>query len=99
MEKMPCFDPHEVFFLTNQWDIVENDDDDEAYNEKSGNPESRTWKLVLSKLRKGWPGVNEQKIYQTSLKQVNISFKFQQTNSKHMKSQILLIDIHANIHV
>ncbi|CAG2238905.1 unnamed protein product [Mytilus edulis] len=70
MENMPCFDPHEVFFLTNQWDIVENDEDDETNTEKSDNPESRTWKLILSKLRKGWPGVNEQKIYQTSIKQV-----------------------------
>ncbi|VDI26833.1 Hypothetical predicted protein, partial [Mytilus galloprovincialis] len=70
MENMPCFDPHEVFFLTNQWDIVENDDDDEAHIEKSDNPESRTWRLILSKLRKWWPGVNEQKVYQTSLKQV-----------------------------
>lgn len=74
MENMPCFDPREVFFLTNQWDIVENDDDDEANNEKSDNTESRTWKLILYKLQKGWPGVNEQKIYKTSLKQVNIFF-------------------------
>ncbi|CAC5409423.1 unnamed protein product [Mytilus coruscus] len=75
IENMPCFDPREVFFLTNQWDIVENDDEDETKNDKTNKSESRTWKLILTKLRKGWPEVKEKRIYQTSLKQVGKGIK------------------------
>lgn len=69
---MPCFNPKEVFFLTNQWDIVDDDDDDDDDRENetilvSG---SRTWKLFFKKLKRGWPGVENNRIYQITLNPV-----------------------------
>ncbi|CAC5373772.1 unnamed protein product [Mytilus coruscus] len=46
-EKMPCFDPREVLFLTNQWDLIENYDsssevDDDNFWEKN-DQHTQTW--------------------------------------------------------
>lgn len=74
---MPYFNPKEVFFLTNQWDIVEDDDDDEdeeSENETITESGSRTWKLILNKLKRGWPGVEHNRIYQISLNPVTQIF-------------------------
>lgn len=69
----------EVFFLTNQWDIVVDDDendDDGSENEAIFESGSRTWKLILNKIKRGLPGIENNRIFQITLnpvKQHNIS--------------------------
>lgn len=73
-ENMPCFDPREVMFLTNQWDIIHNDDplsDEDSENEED-DQQTQTWKLIQSKLRKGWGWFNVENVFRISLRQVNI---------------------------
>lgn len=73
-EKMPCFDPREVMFLTNQWDIIFNDgssseEDKDGKREKDDQKE-KTWKLIQSKLKNGWGWLNAANVFRVSLRQV-----------------------------
>lgn len=74
-DKMPCFDPREVMFLTNQWDIIDNDDpssgEDEDSESKSEDQHTQTWNLIQRKLEKGWVGFNVENVFRISLKQAS----------------------------
>ncbi|CAC5380073.1 unnamed protein product [Mytilus coruscus] len=52
-EKMPCFDPREVMFLTNWWDLIENDDSSSDEDDddicKIDVQHTMTWKLIQRK--------------------------------------------------
>ncbi|CAC5423698.1 unnamed protein product [Mytilus coruscus] len=68
---MPCFEPEDVIFLTNQWDVIENtkgDGDEEDQHTK-------TWNKIQSKLDEGWPGFNTDRLFKISLKQVGENLK------------------------
>ncbi|XP_052084422.1 uncharacterized protein LOC127721667 [Mytilus californianus] len=74
-EKMPCFDPREVMFLTNQWDIIDSqhsssDDDDEGGERDKEDQHTKTWKVIQTKLEKSWFGFNLENVFRISLKQV-----------------------------
>ncbi|CAC5416777.1 unnamed protein product [Mytilus coruscus] len=65
-KEMPCFEPDEVIFLTNQWDIIKN-------IKKDGEEEdthTRTWNQIQRKLEEGWPGFKTDRLFKISLEQV-----------------------------
>lgn len=65
-KEMPCFEPEEVIFLTNQWDIIKNTKED-------GDKEDQhtiTWNKIQSKLEEGWPSFHTDRLFKISLKQV-----------------------------
>lgn len=73
-EKMPCFDPREVMFLTNQWDIIDNEeassDDEEDSGSDKEDQHTQTWNLIQRKLSNGWGWFNVENVFRISLKQV-----------------------------
>lgn len=64
LDKMPCFDPKEVIFLTNKWDIIEKEDS------VGVNEHEKTWKTIIGKLKNEWTFMNEENVFKVSLKQV-----------------------------
>lgn len=73
-EKMPCFDPREVMFLTNQWDIIFNDeypDEDKDGKSHKDSQKAQTWNLIQSKLKNGWGWLNSGNVFRVSLRQVD----------------------------
>lgn len=67
--EMPCFDPKDVIFVTNKWDTICCDDDEDNEAERD-----RTWRSLKSELKKEWPKVQEGNIFKLNLKEVtNIS--------------------------
>lgn len=63
---MPCFEPDEVIFLTNQWDIIKNTKEDGDEEDQH----TKTWSKIQSKLEEGWPGFRNDRLFKISLKQV-----------------------------
>ncbi|XP_076071923.1 uncharacterized protein LOC143043544 [Mytilus galloprovincialis] len=65
-KEMPCFEPEDVIFLTNQWDIIDNikEDGDEE------DEHTKTWNKIQYKLAEGWPCFHADRIFKISLKQV-----------------------------
>lgn len=66
-KEMPCFEPDEVIFLTNQWDIIKN-------IKNKGEEEdthTRTWNQIQRKLQEIWPGLNTDRLFKISLEQVH----------------------------
>lgn len=75
-ERMPCFDPREVMFLTNQWDIIDNeeassDDETDSGSDKE-DQHTQTWNLIQRKLSNGWGWFNVENVFRISLKQVKL---------------------------
>lgn len=64
---MPCFDPKDVIFVTNKWDTIYSDSDDDEENEVEIN---RTWRTLKSTLMNEWPDVQEENIFKISLSKV-----------------------------
>lgn len=77
-EKMPCFDPREVMFLTNQWDAIKNvvplSDEDDADDFEKVDTHTQTWNYIKRELRKHWGCINVDNIFRISLEQVNILY-------------------------
>lgn len=65
--EMPCFDPKDVIFVTNKWDTICCDDDEDEDNEAE---RDRTWRSLKSELKKEWPKVQEGNIFKLNLKEV-----------------------------
>lgn len=63
--EMPCFHPESVIFLTNKWDLVEAQADDEA-------EVTKVWETLKTGLQRRWPSVREEHIFRLNLKQVII---------------------------
>ncbi|CAC5416773.1 unnamed protein product [Mytilus coruscus] len=70
-KEMPCFEPEEVIFLTNQWDIINNTKEDEDEEDQH----TKTLNKIKIKLEEYWPGFCEKQLFQTSLIQVGQSPK------------------------
>lgn len=74
-DTMPCFDPREAMFLTNQWDIIENDnsssDEDNDGKTEREDQHTQTWKLIQRKLENGWGLIDAENVFRVSLKEVN----------------------------
>ncbi|XP_063437683.1 uncharacterized protein LOC134718824 isoform X2 [Mytilus trossulus] len=97
-ENMPCFDPREVMFLTNQWDIIDNDDpvsDEDSENEED-DQQTQTWKLIQSKLSKGWGWFNVENVFRISLKQVDKGISNFFTDEYRRFETLLKETIHKN---
>lgn len=73
--EMPCFHPESVIFLTNKWDLVvaQAEDDEEV---------TQVWEKLKSDLQRRWPSVREEHIFRLNLKEVMLytETKFNQYN-------------------
>lgn len=65
-DEMPCFDPKDVIFITNKWDIIEEDDSDSEEEDQK----TKTWKKTLSDIKSHWLEVDERNIFRLNLKEV-----------------------------
>lgn len=74
---MPCFDPKDVIFITNKWDIIEEDDSDSEEEDQK----TKTWKKTLSDIKSQWLKVDERNIFRLNLKEVLIFFLMKASNS------------------
>ncbi|XP_062569208.1 uncharacterized protein LOC134231285 [Saccostrea cucullata] len=75
--KMPCFDPSDVIFVTNKWDVIyssceEDSDEDDV---------SLTWEKVKASIKKHWGSVKDDQIFQISLK------KMKEANDEQFKAE------------
>lgn len=64
---MPSFDPDDVIFLTNQWDIIMN----KKENWEEEDQHTQIMNLIHRQLEKGWPCFHIDRLFKISLKQVN----------------------------
>lgn len=72
--EMPCFDPADVLFITNKWDVVfkKNRNDDSSDDSSDEDDEMDTWTRLKSDIRQCWRPVKEENIYKLSLKEACI---------------------------
>lgn len=64
---MPCFDPKDVIFVTNKWDTIVNEDD----NDDSSDDEStKTWQELKRDIKENWSLVKEDNIFRLNLVEV-----------------------------
>lgn len=65
--EMPCFDPKDVIFVTNKWDTIVNEDD----NDDSSDDEStKTWQELKRDIKENWSLVKEDNIFRLNLVEV-----------------------------
>lgn len=72
--KMPCFNPEDVMFLTNKWDIIEPKEyssTDEEDNTEKENQHTETFRSINMKLKMGWPHINPKNIFRISIRQAD----------------------------
>lgn len=91
-QNMPCFDPQDVMFLTNKWDSVDNDSDDE----EGESEQDKTMQEIQYKLEKGWGFISPKNLFKVSLKQVNKKIKSEFTDEYKRFEQVLLETIDRN---
>lgn len=68
--EMPCFDPADVLFLTNKWDIATKGSTNDDSSDEDG--EVGIWTELKSDIRQCWRPVKEENIYKLSLTEVYI---------------------------
>lgn len=72
---MPCFDPRDVLFLTNQWDIIGTDssssDDGDC---KSEEEKAETWNTIKNKIEESWFCFDVTNVFRVSLQPVSIFY-------------------------
>lgn len=75
---MPCFNPENVVFVTNKWDLVNKqiDSSDEDSSENEGEEEIGIWENLKKDIKQKWPLVREEHIFKMILKDVIIYFIF-----------------------
>lgn len=75
---MPCFNPENVVFVTNKWDLVkqqiDSSDEDNSGSDEEKEPE--IWEKLKMDIKQNWPSVREENIFKMVLKEVSIYFKF-----------------------
>lgn len=73
---MPCFNPENVVFVTNKWDLVNKqiDSSDEDSSENEGEEEIGIWENLKKDIKQKWPLVREEHIFKMILKDVIIYF-------------------------
>nr|XP_022336257.1 transmembrane GTPase Marf-like [Crassostrea virginica] len=65
--EMPCFDPRDVLFITNKWDVIPKKEE----NDSSEDEETKTWETLNRDLKRNWIAVKEENIFKLSLKDVS----------------------------
>ncbi|XP_062589582.1 uncharacterized protein LOC134251211 [Saccostrea cucullata] len=92
--KMPCFDPSDVIFVTNKWDVIysscEEEEDEDDIN--------RTWKKVKASIKKHWGSVKDDQIFQISLKKMKET-KDSQFKREYEKFEVKLKEIIERNHI
>lgn len=75
---MPCFNPENVVFVTNKWDLVNKqiDSSDEDSSENEGEEEIGIWENLKKDIKQKWPLGREEHIFKMILKDVIIYFIF-----------------------
>ncbi|XP_062595928.1 uncharacterized protein in xynA 3'region-like [Saccostrea cucullata] len=61
-DEMPCFDPREVIFITNKWDAIGKDED---------NDEQKIWEDLKKDIESSWQSIKEENIFKMSLQEVS----------------------------
>ncbi|XP_052694686.1 uncharacterized protein LOC128172981 [Crassostrea angulata] len=69
--EMPCFDPHEVIFITNKWDTIEQNAEGSDGNSSEDDDVTKTWEVLKENIKHNWPSVKEENIYKMNLKDVS----------------------------
>lgn len=72
---MPCFDPHEVIFITNKWDTIEQNAEGSDGNSSEDDDVTKTWEVLKENIKHNWPSVKEENIYKMNLKDVSLNYK------------------------
>lgn len=76
--EMPCFNPENVVFITNKWDLVqkqiESSDEDDSENKRE--EEIGIWENLKKVIKQMWPLVREENIFKMNLKDVIIYIIF-----------------------
>lgn len=73
---MPCFNPENVVFITNKWDLVKKQLDSSDEDKSDEEEESGILNKIKMDIKKKWPLVRERNIIQMILKDVIIYFIF-----------------------
>ncbi|XP_062615150.1 uncharacterized protein LOC134276885 [Saccostrea cucullata] len=78
--KMPCFDPKDVLFVTNKWNMLkdqmkegcdDDEDDDNEDDDDNVDEMQETWDDVKETIKKIWPVFEEDTIFKLYLKTIN----------------------------
>ena len=85
---MPCFDPANVLFITNKWDLIKKEKDE---SDSSDDDEvTQTWESLLYNIKQLWPAVKEEHIFKMSLDEVmQIIYIFLSNACKQCWDQIM----------
>lgn len=67
----PCFNPHDVTFVTNKWDTIEYNAEGRDENNSDEDDVATTWEAIKTTIKIYWPFVKEENIYRMSLKDVS----------------------------
>lgn len=85
---MPCFCLENVVFITNKWDLVvkqiENDDDDMSDSDDDED-ENEIWEQLKFDIKQEWPFVREENILKMTLKNVMYFILFFIFHKRHGK--------------
>lgn len=73
---MPCFNPKNVVFITNKWDLVKKqiESSDEDSSESDNEEEITIWEKLKMDIKQEWPLVTKENIFKMILKDVIIFF-------------------------
>lgn len=69
---MPCFDPQDVIFVTNKWDQIEHNAEGSDENSSDEDDVTKTWEALKADIKKNWPSVKDENIFEMSLKEVSM---------------------------
>ena len=95
---MPCFDPKNVLFITNKWDLLNKESKKSTNDSSDEEEESMTWKNILSEIKEQWPSVQEDHIFKMNLHDVSISFLFLSFGDAHLQIRSFSYCQHNGIH-
>lgn len=65
--EMPCFDPQDVIFITNEWDTIESNAEGSDENSSDDDDVTKTWEALKATIKQNWPTVREENIYKMNL--------------------------------
>ena len=69
--EMPCFDPKNTMFITNKWDLVKKEKEENDSDSSDDENATKIWENLLSEIKENWPSVKGDHIFKMSLKEVN----------------------------
>ena len=71
--EMPCFDPKEVLFITNKWDAIRKEMDEDIDDSLVEDEKAKVWKVLLCDIKDKWPSVKDGHIFKMNLLDVSIN--------------------------